>query len=403
MKICGVIAEYNPFHNGHKLQLESAKEKTGADFCVIIMSGMFTQRGDMAIAPKFTRTQMALSQGADVVIEMPACYALQPAEYFALGGVGILNGIGADYISYGTEAVSQKDRKIIDDFVKLTNHPTHKFEKQIRLNLGDGISYPQARAEAFKEISQYEDVSILKSPNAILEIAYRNAIHRFGSDIVPVPVPRVGDAYHESAPKSKIASATAIRNLILSKEPYDDFMPREAHAILKDFLADNAPGNANLLYPYFLHTLAVSPHTLRAIPDGNDELYNRMIKAVSQSSSLAEYIDNVSTKRFTSARISRGVMHSILNISSSFVNEIRKKLPLYAHILGVNKDKKDVLGIITKQASIPVFTSVANPNLKTDLQKRLLETDIAATNLYNFTFKNQHLYNQDYTQKLTMC
>lgn len=402
MKICGVIAEYNPFHNGHRLQLNAAKEKTKADIVIVVMSGMFTQRGDIAIAPKFTRAKMALSQGADVVIELPTCYALQPAEYFALGSVGILDALGADYISYGTEAISETDRLVIDNFVSLTNKVNNKFEKNIKKKLQLGMSYPQARLEAFKQISKHDDVNILKSPNAILEIAYRNAIHRLKSKIKPYPVPRVGDAYHESSPQSKIASATAIRHLIRDGEDYSMYVPSECYNILDEYLSNNSLADINSLYPYFLHALATTPDILSSVSDSSEELFNRMIHASSQSKNMQEYIDNVSTKRYSHARVSRAIMHSILHISGSLINLSRMQLPLYARVLGVKEDKKHVLGYLTKHSSIPVITSVANPNLHTDLQRALLNIDIAATNLYNFTVKNEKLYNQDYTQKLTI-
>jgi len=403
MKICGIIAEYNPFHNGHRLQINTALSNTGADICVVVMSGMYTQRGDMAIASKFARAKMALSQGADIVIELPVCYALQPAEYFALGGVGILNGLGADYISYGTEAISSKDRTVIDKFVNTTNSPTDIFEQEIQLNIKEGISYPQARLNAFKTISNFDDVSILKSPNAILEIAYRNAIYRLKSKIIPVHVPRVGDAYHESSPKSSIASATAIRNLIHHKKDYSRFIPEECYNILKSYSSQNMLGSINLMYPYFAHTLTTTPDRLLSVPDGNEELYNRMINAISKSEDMESFIDNVTTRRFTSARVSRAVMHSILDISSEFINKVRSQLPLYARVLGVQKEKKDIIGVLTKQSSIPVITSIAHANLKSQLEKVLLQKDIAATNLYNLSIYRNNLYNQDYTHKLTIC
>ncbi|MEX1377855.1 MAG: nucleotidyltransferase family protein [Eubacteriales bacterium] len=402
MKICGIIAEYNPFHNGHKLQMDNAKKQSSADICVVIMSGMFTQRGDMAIASKYERAKMALSQGADIVIELPVCYVLQPAEYFALGGVGILDGIGTDYISYGTEAISEKDRKIIDQFVNITNNPTRKFEKHIQSNIKDGLGYPQARALAFQQISSEDNTSILKSPNAILEIAYRNAIYKLKSKIQPIPVPRVGDAYHESSPKSSIASATAIRQLIHSSKDYSSFMPLQCYEILESYLANNTPGNIELMYSHFLHVLATSPDSIKKVSDGNEELYNRMIKAVSASKSMYEYIDNVSTRRFTYARVSRAIMHSVLGISSDSVLQIRKNLPLYARVLGIKEEKRSALGTLTKQSKIPVVISAANPDLNSSLQIKMLQKDIAATNLYNMSIEKHFLFNQDYTQKLTV-
>ncbi len=403
MKLCGIIAEYNPFHKGHKLQLDSAKEKSGADLCVVVMSGMFTQRGDMAIASKFLRAQIALTQGADIVIELPVCYALQPAEYFALGGVGILDGLGADFISYGTEAVTESQRAVIDEFVKLTDKPTRPFEKEIKANLSQGVSYPQARAEAFSKIAKITDISILKSPNAILEIAYRNAINTLGSSIVPLPVPRAGDAYHESCPKSSIASATSIRNLIKENKDFSAFVPKACSTLLNEYFSENIIPDINMLYPYIVHTAAAEPDKFKHLPDGSPELYNRFINAVSKSKSYQELIGNVSTRRFTYARVSRAAIHSILNISDSFVYEMRRRLPLYARVLAIKEEKKDFLGTLTKQSKIPVFTSAAKHPLKTNLQKKMFSYDMAATNLYNLTLKNVDLFNQDYTQKLTIC
>ena len=403
MKVCGVIAEYNPFHNGHKLQLQSAVEKSKADICVVVMSGMFTQRGDIAIASKFVRAQTALSQGADIVIELPTCYALQPAEYFALGGVGILNGLGADFMSFGTEAVSTKDRNIIDDFVSITNSPSTNFEHEISINIKNGLSYPQSRIEAFKTTSNHIETSVLKRPNAMLEIAYRNALHRLNSSIIPIPVPRVGDAYHDASPKSTIASATAIRNLIKENKDYSSLVPTDCYNIIDTFVSNNLLPEFNLLYPYLIHSLATAHEIIKSIPDGNDELYNRMIKAIPISHTMNEFILNVSTKRFSSARVSRAVMHIILNVSANLISDIRNQLPLYARVLGVREEKKHALGFISKQSSIPIFTSVANHSLKTELEKKMLDIDIAATNLFNLTLQNNYLYNQDYTQKLTIC
>ena len=403
MKLCGIIAEYNPFHNGHKMQLESAKEKTGADYCIVVMSGMFTQRGDIAISSKFQRAQAAILQGADIVIELPVCYVLQPAEYFALGGVGILNGLGADYISYGTEAVSENDRKTIDEFVKCTNKPSKLFEREIKLSIKKGASYPQSRIEAFSSVSGIFNTAVLKSPNAILEIAYRNAIHKLRSKIIPVPVPRVGDAYHEAIPQSKTASATAIRRLIREKADYSSFVPYECAGILNDYFALNEIPDINALFPYVLHTAGTAPEKLRHIADGSEELYNRMINAIAVSRCFEDFVDNIATRRFTSARVSRALMHAMLNISDNFIAEVRSHLPLYARVLAVKKEKKDILSILSKQSRIPVFTSVAKPTFKTNLQHKMLAYDITATNLYNLTFRGNSLYNQDYTQKLTIC
>ncbi|MBN2878564.1 MAG: nucleotidyltransferase family protein [Clostridia bacterium] len=400
MKICGIIAEYNPFHNGHKLQLESALEKSKADLCIVVMSGMFTQRGEAAIVSKFARVKMALSQGADIVVELPLYYVLQPAEYFALGGVKILHSLGADFLSYGTEAVSPEDRKTIEDFVNITNSSSRNFDKQIRSFLKSGIAYPQARALAYQKISGNATIDILKSPNAILEIAYRNAIYRLKSHIEVLPVPRAGDAYHESVPQSRIASATAIRKLILEKKDFSEYMPAESFNIIKDYLSSSEASKANDFYPYFVHTLCADSDIISALPDGSTELFNRMIKGIAISSSMDEFIDKVSTRRFTRARVSRAAMNSIFGISAEITRKIRTQLPSYARILGIRESKRSLLGELVKQSKIPLFMSPARHQMKSPLLINMLNADIAATNLYNMAMGNHHLYNQDYTEKL---
>lgn len=401
MKICGIIAEYNPFHNGHKIQLDSALSKTKADVCIAIMSGMFTQRGHCAIASKFTRAKMALSQGADIVLELPTCYALQPAEYFAMGGVGILSALNADYISYGTEAISVSDRKIIDDFVNLTNCPTANFEANISVNVKTGIAYPQARVLAFQSVTCHNNVSVLKKPNAILEISYKNAIHTLKSNITPCPIPRVGDSYHQDTPTNYIASATAIRKLIDSADDYSTYMPDMCYQILSSYLEDTSAVTFESMFPYLAHTIATSPQSLSMLPDGSDELTNRMLKAISISTTMEQYIKNVSTKRFSYARVCRAIMHAILGITSVQINKIRSALPLYARVLAIKKDKKEYLGQIVKQSSIPIITSIAKYSPPTSLHEYMLNIDINATNLYNLTLAKHSLYNQDYTEKLT--
>jgi len=317
-----------------------------------------------------------------------------------MGGVKILHSLGADFLSYGTEAVSKEDRKTIDEFVNITNSNSRNFDKQIRDNLKSGIAYPKARALAYQHLSGNENIDILKSPNAILEIAYRNAIYRLKSKIEVLPVPRAGDAYHENIPQSKIASATAIRNLIHENKNFLEYMPEKSYTVISDYLSANKASSANDFYPYFVHTLCANPDILSSLPDGSTELYNRMIKGISVSSNMDEFIDNVSTRRFTRARVSRAVMHSIFGISAEIARKIRKQLPSYARVLGIRENKRSLLGELTRQSEIPVFMSPAKHQMKNSLLISMLNADIAATNLYNMAAGSHHLYNQDYTEKL---
>lgn len=405
MTICGIVAEYNPFHLGHQYQLEEARDRSNADLLVVVMSGMFTQRGQAAIADKYQRCRMALAQGADMVIELPTVYALQPAEYFAMGAVGILHGIGANYISYGTEARTPHQRQVVDEFVQIANsgksHPI--FEDYIRDYIHQGHSLPAARLMAFKHLTQYKDEAdiVLKSPNAILETAYLGAIQRWQSAIEPLPVPRIGDDYHQAAPTSPTTSATAIREMITAEEDYSSYMPDASAALMAEYIAqhDYVIQNDDF-FPILQHGVATSPERLTYIPDGSDELCHRILNALPASLSYEEFVDNVRTRRYSTARVMRAMMHLILGINAGLIEQVRQYLPLYARILGVRANQRDAIGAIVQQSRIHVVTSPAKYSGASPLHDAIFQKDIHAANAYYIAHNRPERYNSDYTQGL---
>ena len=207
MRFCGIVAEYNPFHNGHAFHIDRSRTMTGADYVVCAMSGSFVQRGEVAVFDKWTRTACALLGGADAVIELPLLYAVQSAEGFARGGVSVLRAAGADALSFGCET---DDIAALSSIAKTLNHETRHFKKTLRQHLDAGISYPKARMmAAFPDASPE-----LSMPGAILGIEYIRAILKHHSKMTPYAVKRIGSAYHDTNADTALASATAIRKAL---------------------------------------------------------------------------------------------------------------------------------------------------------------------------------------------
>ena len=223
MKVAGIIAEYNPFHKGHQYHIEETRKKTGADYVVVVMSGDYVQRGEPAIADKYMRTQMALSGGADLIIEMPTIYATASAEYFATAGIGILDKLGCvDYLSFGSEWADIED---FSAYASLFLEEPEEYKEILQEQLKLGKSFPEARAFAAGKIlfnsKPEKAIEFLKEPNHILGLEYIKALKRRNSSIEPIVVKRKDNHYHESELTKGYSSATAIRQTM--QNYYNDY------------------------------------------------------------------------------------------------------------------------------------------------------------------------------------
>ena len=227
--VLGIVSEYNPFHNGHILHLKKSLEMTKADFTIAIMSGNFTQRGDTSLIDKWAKTEMALKQGIDLVIELPTLYAISSAENFADGAVKILNSLGIiDYISFGSEI---GEIKPLDDVATVLSKEPKDFSEILKRQLRSGLSYPKAREIA---IQMYFGTSpiyteALQNPNNILGIEYLKALKRSKSNITPITIKRNYNSYNSNDVKNGVASATAIRTMIMQKKNIHTVVPYETY------------------------------------------------------------------------------------------------------------------------------------------------------------------------------
>lgn len=369
MKTVGIIAEYNPFHNGHQYQLMQARAQTGAEGVAVVLSSSFVQRGEPALCSKWARAELALRGGADVVVELPVVYACRSAEWFAKGGVSLLEALNADFISFGVETACLP---ALQKAAQLLRNPPPQLEQMIREQLQSGASYPAARAAALEPFGLG---ALLQTPNNILAVEYLKALP---DTIVPVPVQRMG-SMHDGA-----GSATDIRRLLREGRAAEGYMPASSLKILKktEFFSEKTFEKLAL---YCLRTMPAEQ--LRRLPDVGEGLENRLKNAAMTAKTYDELLEKVKTKRYTMSRIKRILLCAILRV---FQDEIPEK-PAYLRVLAMNGTGQRMLAALRKKTCLPVITKVAGAPVSA-----MLETEIRATNIYSLLFENQPAM-QDFT------
>lgn len=406
MKTVGLITEYNPFHNGHRYHLEQSKKITNADNVIVVMSGNFLQRGIPAITDKYTRAKMALSQGADLVIELPATCATASAEFFAYGGISLLESLGCiDSICFGCECTELTLMQSIADIL-LKEPPT--FRTILRKHLKNGISYPKARALAlsscFSEDEQLVIHAILSNPNNILGIEYLKAIKKIKSRIVPFIIPRIENQYHDTElSHNSISSATSIRLSYLKEHnlcAIEEQIPFGVFSILKEAANKTFPFHENSISSLLYYKLlSLSDDELQSFADVGIDLTLRIKKYLPQFRDFHSFCQLVKPKQYTLTRVQRAFIHILLNIKDT----IDQTVPLpYIRILGLRKSKSFLL----KNTLTPTITKVADAkNYLSDYGMQLLKQDIFCSNIYNRLLYEQYQVHSkdDYTHGIVFC
>jgi predicted nucleotidyltransferase len=391
MKVVGLITEYNPFHNGHEHHLLEAKRITGADYVVVVMSGDFTQRGAPALIDKYSRTQMALKCGADLVFELPVCYSTASAEFFALGAVSLLDKLGiVDEICFGSEC---GDTKILSQIARILIDEPQEYKLILNHELKKGVTYPVARMEAIKSLYPDIDSTILSSPNNILGIEYIKAILRIGSSIKPITITRKLAGYHDEdlteITGPTISSATAIRKSLDDTSDLDNLknhIPKEVYKILNNNYKKTFPikeKDFSLLLNYKL--MQETEISLLNYIDVTNDLANRILSFNFVGSTFSSLSLNIKSKQWTLTRVNRVLFHILLNLyMDNFKQYNQNGYTQYARILGFKKSSSSLLRAITKNEGIPVITKLADAKHSlTNLGLVMLQEDIFATHLYN--------------------
>lgn len=407
-EVLGIIAEYNPFHNGHLYQIQKAKELSGAKFVVCVMSGNFVQRGNTSVVDKWTKTQMALANGVDLVIELPTIYSVSSAESFAQGAIKILENLGiVDTISFGTET---------DDFAALNNIATiisdepKEYVSMLKEELKQGVSFPKAREQALIKYLN-DDVryqNILNNPNNILAVEYLKALKQLKSKITPLAIKREKVYYNDNHIVDDLASATAIRRMLINREFSEliRVVPRFCYETLtKEYEVGNMVFDIYRFEKEIFYTLRkMTVEEIANLPDVSEGLENTIKNAANFCNNIKDFINIVKTKRYTQTRIQRILIFALLGITKKDVQSAKKVIP-YTRILGFNERGKLLLsGISQNNPKMEVITSVKRfmDNNTNKTYKRMLEIDIFATDVYTLGYKFDSMANLDYTKNMIM-
>ena len=375
MNITGIITEYNPFHNGHKLHLEESKKQTKSDGTICIMSGNFVQRGGPAIIDKWKRTEMALSNGVDLIIELPTFYAVSSAEFFAKGAVSILNSLNiVNNLFFGSEI---GDAKALSEIAKVLVSEDERFQNILKENLSLGLTFAKAREKSLIEYLNSSEINnIITSSNNILGIEYIKAILKLNSSINPVALKREGSNYNDKSLSQTFSSATSIREVLKNTSNIEDLkniIPLESYEVFSKLQEQDYRFTFEeemfKYIKYKIQTNCVNFNNLYEVTEGLD---NKIIKEISSSNSLHEFILKIKSKRYTYSKISRILTHIYLGLDNDDFKDIANENNLYVRVLGFNKTGREILSLIKANSSIPLITKVPrftnNPLLKFDLQ-----------------------------------
>lgn len=336
MRICGIIAEYDPFHNGHAWQMAEARRLTGADYIVCVMSGCFTQRGMPALLPPHARAEMALRNGADIVLQMPVSFSLGDGERFAAGGVHILRQMGAEFLCFGAEP---EGISIIADAARFLEQPDQAYTQRLHVLLDSGLPFPAAQGAALAE-ALHIDPAALALPNTALAICYARANLRLNAGLQLVPVPRRG-RYHDAVlhAESALPSATAVREALMSGkwEQIKSAVPDSCYPLLQNAFESGGYHAPEALDQLLRWTLRESGDFAN-LPNLSEGLENRLPLAADACTRDA-MIRCIKSKRYSYARISRLMAHALLHTEANRLSS----LPEHAYILGFRKDASSLL------------------------------------------------------------
>ena len=405
-KVLGIVAEYNPFHNGHLYHALKSKQEASADFCVAVIGGNFTQRGEPSMIDKWSKAEAALLNGVDLVLELPTLYATSSAENFADGAIKLLDSLKiVDVLSFGAET---SDISILNDFAEVLYKEPRQYKTLLSSELKKGISYPKARENALmmylNGIRKY--LNVLSSPNNILGIEYLKALKKNKSRMQPISIERTSSGHNDVYFYGDIASATAIRNLANEDEIFEveNLMPESSYSILKQCINHGHILNSLSTYEkeiiYSIRMMDIKE--ISDFQDVSEGLENLLKKAADSCNNLNDLIKIVSSKRYTETRIQRILLYILLDITKKDIS-LSKKITPYARILGFNEKGKQLISQIVDANPRIEFVSSVKKYLKECPDKNLLhmlEKDILATNIYTLGYTGESKSNLDYTKKI---
>lgn len=405
MKTVGLITEYNPFHKGHEYHINEAKRQTGADLAVVVMSGNYVQRGMPAFLDKYSRTEIALKHGADLIIELPLIFSVGSAEIFAQGAVSILDKIGiTDFLCFGTEEA--KMEKLLKIAQILAFEPV-EFQEALKENLKKGLSFPAARAKALCVLAGSDrdfTEDIINRPNNILAVEYLKTLIRRNSNLIPLCIPRIYSGYHDSSFENRFFSACALRSienpevLLSALKEIDSVYTKQFHICYpiqtKDF--DTILGQ---------RLLSACTSGLANFSDVNHDIENIIRKNLFSYTGFHEFAMLLKNKNLTYTRICRCLLHIMLNIRADIVeNALKQDLPGYIRILGFTQKGSELLSHIRSDIILLTKTAGYQKVLTNPVDREIFEINLHADELYRMTVMSKFKRNlpNEFTKKLTV-
>lgn len=405
-KVLGIIAEYNPFHNGHLYHLQKSLQVTDSSYSVAIVSGNFTQRGSTSLVDKWTKAEIALKNGIDLVLELPLLYSISSAENFAEGAIKILDSLKVvDYISFGSESGDISTLNMIADV--LYKEPK-AYKNILSHELSKGLSFPKARENALlmylNDIRKFSNV--LSSPNNILGIEYLKALKKYKSNIIPVTIERYNSNYHDTSYRGNVASATAIRNIVKNNgwDILRKVVPENTFSILlENIKVGHVVPDLSVFEKQIIYNLRkMSIQEIAQLPDVSEGLENAIKNAANSCNSVIEFLNIIKSKRYTNTRLQRILVYALLGITKKDIDLSKKAIP-YIRVLGFNNKGKYLISEVARaNPKLEIITSVKK-YLDTSNNKNsryMLEKDIWATNVYTIGYEYDSWNNLDYTHKL---
>lgn len=403
MKVVGLIAEYNPFHNGHAYHIRKAKAVTGASYCIVVMSGNYVQRGTPAVISKYARTQMALEAGADLVLELPVIFSSASAELFARAAVSLLNHTGiVDYLCFGSEC---GEIEPLEQIAHIFLEEPPLFREELLKNLKEGNPYPKARNDALIEYllksdltssaveSIYKATSLLSSPNNILGIEYLKALISSNSTIRPFTISRMANHYHSMNLDMPFCSATAIRTSLEESTDLNlirNQVPDGCLRILNESYGKICPITSND-FSSILNDRLLTETDYSVYEGFSDELAARLQNLMPDFMDFESWIDALKTKSYTRTRICRSLLHLILDIRHEDMEKYMEYDGcLYARILGFNSQSADLLTKMKQHCDVPMIVKMADAqNQLSPIGQTMLKQEIHASDLYNLIVYNK--------------
>lgn len=391
MHIAGIVAEYNPFHNGHKYHLEATKNM-GATHTVAVMSGNFVQRAEPAIVNKFDRARIAASMGVDLVLELPLAFSTAVSERFAYGAISMLDALGVvNTLSFGSESgdISQlnqtvealQDARVIRRIKQLTEV---------------GESYPSAQEKALEVF--YPELSVVVTgANNILAIDYIKALKKLNSNIEPFTIERYGAKHDSDEISYSIASASRIRDIVRQRGGFASLVPHECELMLLDaIVSSRVSGSLERIESAILFKLrGMTNEQMNLVPDAATGLGDRLYKAVQSAASIEELYEMTKTKRYTMSRIRRVVLNAFLDI----IEKDYVTIP-YIRILAIGPNGSDILRAMKRKCNLKVSGSITEITALRGIAAETILKEVRSTDIYNLTLTKRGPTGEDYTTKL---